>query len=49
MLLRPLSADDAAYSLMDAQVVGINADDNILMNSTVIEQVVACANNTNNG
>jgi hypothetical protein len=43
--------DDAAYSLMDAQVVGTNADadDTILMNSTVIEQVVVCTNNNNNG
>ena len=41
-------------SLMDAQVVGTNADadepdDTILMNSTVIEQVVASTNSTNNG
>ena len=49
--------DDAASSvssLMDAQVVGTNADadepdDTILMNSTVIEQVVASTNSTNNG
>ena len=46
--------DDVASSLMDAQVVGTNADadepdDTILMNSTVIEQVVASTNSTNNG
>ena len=43
--------DDVASSLMDAQVIGTNADadDTILMNSTVIEQVVASTNSTNNG